>query len=900
MASVPAETACPALLICSVLFCSWCATARAQDQGELHPFVLPWDDATPSATNLSHWNHTPAGKFGHVRAGADGHLYVGDQRIRLFGVDLAFSGNIPQKEDAPKVAARMAKFGINIVRFHIMDMARFPRGILAEHAEDTRSLDPEGLDRLDYFIAQLKQAGVYVDLNTLTYRYINRHDGLSPEIEEMPRAQDRNIVGFFHEPALELQKEYARKLLTHRNPYTGMTYTEDPAVAFVEIHNENGLLHAWLGGLVDDVPKVFLSDLQGQWNEWLVDRYGTTDRLGEAWGRTAEPLGRELLTNADLSEGLERWYLETPHNAQATAEIVDDVPAPLQGARSVRVTVTKPPESGWPIRFQQNDLPVREGRSVTVSFWARADEPVAIRVGIEEGHAPWRRLGFPATADLTDQWRQFRFVFTANADDDKTRLIFDEHRSSGVLEIAGISLREGGVAGLRDGERTEDGTVPIFLPGSMGERTLDAQRDWMRFLWETEDAYWRTMQDYLKDDLGVKALVIGTVIGCSTPNLMAAMDCTDAHAYWTHPEFPNRPWDQNDWFVRNVPMVNRPGGNLSGIALRRVLGKPHCVTEYGHAAPNTYGGEANLLYASYASLQDWDYLSLSRYSHRDDWDVRRIWNWFDFDQSPVRLVGLVPAMAMFRRGDVQPARQQIVAELGREMELERLRASGPWSLVSAGEAGVAEEAALLHRVAIATEGQSPPEAALRPEEVPGTGDRFVSDTGELVWDVSTEGRGMVTVNTPMSKAVIGFGGGETFDLGGVVIEPGDTRQDGFSAITVTVMEGQLPLPDAAVPTLACRLLITATGHSQNTGWGWEELGDDRVTLRRNWGEPPTLVEVIPARITLPLPAEDVQAWALDERGQRDEEMPVGADADGRAVLTIGPPHRTLWYEVVAR
>ncbi|KPK58413.1 MAG: hypothetical protein AMK73_09330 [Planctomycetes bacterium SM23_32] len=183
---------------------------------------------------------------------------------------------------------------------------------------------------------------------------------------------------------------------------------------------------------------------------------------------------------------------------------------------------------------------------------------------------------------------------------------------------------------------------------------------------------------------------------------------------------------------------------------------------------------------------------------------------------------------------------------------------------------------------------------MRPAEVPSPGDRIASDTGELLWDVSAGGRGIVTVDTPRSKAVIGFGAGRRFDLGGVAIEPGNTRQAGFSAVTVTVMEGDLAAPGG------CRVLVTAAGFFQNASWGWEELGDERVTLRRNWGEPPTLVEVVAARIVLPLPAEDVHAWALDERGQRGEEVPVGADDAGRAVLLIGPPYRTFWYEVAVR
>ncbi|MFA0771353.1 MAG: hypothetical protein REDVDVYQ_001875, partial [Candidatus Fervidibacter sp.] len=38
------------------------AQPQADEKGDLFPFVLPWDDATPSVTNISHWLHKPAGK----------------------------------------------------------------------------------------------------------------------------------------------------------------------------------------------------------------------------------------------------------------------------------------------------------------------------------------------------------------------------------------------------------------------------------------------------------------------------------------------------------------------------------------------------------------------------------------------------------------------------------------------------------------------------------------------------------------------------------------------------------------------------------------------------------------------------------------------------------------------
>lgn len=873
------------------------------DGTSLFPFVLPWDDATPSITNISGWLHKPAGKFGHIRVGIDGHLYAGRQRIRFFGVNLCFGACFPRKEDAEKIAARMAKFGINIVRFHHMDMQEFPNGIRRRGVPHTRDLDPEALDRLDYFIAQLKRNGIYVNLNLLVSRPFNAADGLPKEIEQLGW-KERHVVGFFYEPMIELQKEYARKLLTHYNPYTGQTYAEDPAIAFVEINNENGLIHAWLGNDVDRLPEIFLKELQRRWNEWLKKRYGTTKKLQQVWSVRGEPLGEELLRNTNFGAGLQHWVLERHAGAEATAEVVAEPIPELKGIRFAQITVTKRGQAGWHVQFHQPNLKVQPDRPYTVSFWARAERPCTITVGISQADEPWQNLGFQAEVKLTQEWREFRFTFTLARGDDNARLIFSNLGAQTMTYwLAAPSLRPGGVVGLAANERVEDGSIPIFLRGHFGERTPEAQRDWLRFLWETEDRYWQTMYRYLKDELKVKSLVIGTIVGCSTPNMMAKLDCVDTHAYWQHPMFPSRPWDPEDWIVPNRTMVNERGGTLPGLALRRVLGKPHSVTEYNHPAPNTYSSEAFLLLAAYGALQDWDAIYAFSYSHRrDDWDLRRIPNFFDIDQHPTKMVTLIPAVALFVRGDVQPAKRQIVVQLKKEQEIDLLRRSWAWLLVHAGHLNVPNEAALVHRVAIATEGKRVPPTALKPEQLKISGDRFVSDTGELVWDLREKGSGVVIINTPRSKAIIGFAGGKRFELGGVVIEPKQTMQDGWCAITVTAMEGNLPLRPLSRLTRPIRLLITATGYAENTEMGWKkEAGyPPKSSCGRNWGKSPSMVEGISATITLPLPAKRVRAWALDERGQRKVAIPIDADSNGNAILPLSPYWQTLWYEVEAK
>ena len=471
--------------------------------------------------------------------------------------------------------------------------------------------------------------------------------------------------------------------------------------------------------------------------------------------------------------------------------------------------------------------------------------------------------------------------------DANARLGFNNLGAAGAqVWLAGISLRPGGVIGLRTDEQLTGDGLPAFQHKTLGERTTPAQRDWMRFLLETEDRYWQSMNRFLKEELKVRAPIAGTIVGCSTPNLMARLDWVDTHAYWQHPNFPGRPWDSENWIVQNKTMVNERGGTLPGLALKRVAGKPHACTEYNHPAPNTYSSEGMLLLAAYAALQDWDAIYAYTYSHTrsDGWDMRKITGFFDFDQHPTKMATLPAAAALFLRGDVQPAKQCVTVPLSSEQEADQLRTARAWSLVDAGNVGVPCEAALIHRVAIAPDGSKPLRNALPADRIATAGNRFVSDTGALVWDVREKNRGVVTINSPRSKAVIGFGGGKRFELGGFIIEPAEGMQNGWSAITLTALDG-----DAKSPK---RWLLTATGYAENTGMGWKNA--EKSSVGRAWGQAPSRVEGVEAKLRVS-GGKRGDCWALDERGQRREKL-----TNQSGGVSIGPRWRTLWYELETR
>ena len=234
-----------------------------------------------------------------------------------------------------------------------------------------------------------------------------------------------------------------------------------------------------------------------------------------------------------------------------------------------------------------------------------------------------------------------------------------------------MSFRAGGVAGLRAGE--ELGAVAPLPKKEFAGRAPAVQRDWIRFLWETEERYWTGMRRFIREDLHCGSLVVGTQNNYSPFAIQAEMDVTDCHAYWQHPYFPGRPWDPVDWIVHNVPMAGVPDGGTLRRLLTRAAGKPFVCTEYNHPAPNTYSSEAFLLLGAYAALHDLDGIFAFAYSHGADWNHGTFANFFDIAEHPTKMVALPAAAALFERGDVRTADKPTVVRYTTESCIEVIR-----------------------------------------------------------------------------------------------------------------------------------------------------------------------------------------------------------------------------------
>lgn len=261
---------------CLFVFALCVGALAAQPGPVMQPFPMDWRDNSGGLVDVSFLLDKPAGKDGFIRV-VNGHLVKPNgQRFRIWGVNITSTATMPSHEDAPVVAAHLARFGINCIRFHFLD-SRSPAGLIAADRNDSRALDATRLDRLDFFIAELKNRGIYADLNLNVGRKYQPGDGV----------RDYELLGFakaltyFDDRLLQLQREYARQLLTHYNPYTKSEYRREPAVLMVEMVNENSIVESWFNdrllgkatrknpGTWTDIPASYEKTLTREYELWL-------------------------------------------------------------------------------------------------------------------------------------------------------------------------------------------------------------------------------------------------------------------------------------------------------------------------------------------------------------------------------------------------------------------------------------------------------------------------------------------------------------------------------------------------------------------------------------------------------------------------------------------------------
>ena len=863
-----------------ILFFGGMLIFAANFQTDFNPFYFSGRPEAGTIADASYLN-TPITEKERVSVGEDGHLYAGGKRIRIFGTNVS---EFPPVEDAEYWAKTLASQGINCIRFHHTDSDW--AGCFFKHDSSYKNFefDESAFERFDKFFYELKKAGIYSNINLLTGRTIrpNSENKLPKELSQVADWKDRHCYGFWNQLAREEQQKYAEKILTHKNPYTGLTYAEDPAVIFVEINNENSMVKCFLDDALERFPSSLTQELDVLWTDFLSQK-----------GYTYQSLSEQFNQNQKMGENLIAGKGNLEHHSGAKADLTE-------ASGNAKIKVKANGGADWHVQYDLYGFTVEPDQMYTISFKAKASKNTSASVAIMMNHDPWSNLGFSKNLQLTKEWQDYSFTVAILTPDNKPRLTFGKMGLSAgtTFEFSDIKLCKGG--NVTCVEKTKEGLIAFSSLDKYRAYPLELKIIATEFLCQLEADYWESMNNYLKKELGVKALTFGTALPCAPVTVMSSFDVVDSHAYWHHPSFPSTGWNTKDFYVKNQSLTTaKDGGTLANLATMRVYGKPFSVTEYDHPYPSQFSSEMMPMLAIYASLQDWDcvYSFCYELSQRNP-DTQKITGYFDQASNPAKVCGAPLAARIFREFKIKPLSKGIYYKITNENELRAIAERGSaWNNVPATYFGIRPEDSIIYRTGAIVEGKTPdtfkpddlqPVQELRIEldakiALRNSGVTTASCDGNLMWNSSSgffiynDENVFVNVSMPGAKAKMAEGQ-----------KVGFTPENDFATV-------------AGVKLDDSHWFIFSSCWSGNIGEKLYEYGTstksvpknsitrDQINLRTEYSGAGRTAAALGSTGTIEVAETGWKLYPLTQDGKRGKKLKN---------LIISGDDKTLWYELV--
>lgn len=241
-------------------------------------------EAIGTAIDASGMLDAPAGKHGFLHAKGRKMYFDDGTQIRFWGTNISMMGVFLEKEDADILVDRIARVGFNLVRIHNIDTYTNNCIFNDGKTSDPRKINENQFNKLCYLISKFKERGIYVYVDMTASRNVNPGEKdihLQKYLSQMKSKAFAPLV-FFNNDLRDINKDYAKQLYCTKNPYTGLSLAEDPVLAFVDIQNEFGGL-TYTGGMIEEGDSYYFAEATAKWNRWLLNKYGSTEKLKSAW-----------------------------------------------------------------------------------------------------------------------------------------------------------------------------------------------------------------------------------------------------------------------------------------------------------------------------------------------------------------------------------------------------------------------------------------------------------------------------------------------------------------------------------------------------------------------------------------------------------------------------------------
>ncbi|HLX60200.1 MAG TPA: hypothetical protein VKX17_02850 [Planctomycetota bacterium] len=231
-------------------------------------FTPAKDEFSPDALfDLRGLNEKIAGESGYVTRSKDGNDFVlgNGQPVRFWAVN---DGAEEHKNlDLALHARFLAKRGINMVRAHTN----------VTPSKELMSIDERERDNLWRLVAAMKKEGIYTTFSP----YWAVSSRVKPSMGVLDSGKGKEMGKLFFDKKLqEAYRAWLKAVLTEKNPYTGIPLAQDPALAIVQLQNEDSLLF-WTS---QGIEGAGAAELRKQFGEFLKKKYGSLDKAKEALG----------------------------------------------------------------------------------------------------------------------------------------------------------------------------------------------------------------------------------------------------------------------------------------------------------------------------------------------------------------------------------------------------------------------------------------------------------------------------------------------------------------------------------------------------------------------------------------------------------------------------------------
>jgi hypothetical protein len=232
-------------------------------------FAPPADPFGPtSGFDLRSLNEKAAGDGGWIAA-KDGrfvHSRTG-KPVRFWAVN-GPPGGVRDPAELRRLARLLAKYGVNLVRLH--------GGIFDALGEP----DPAKVRRAQAVVDAMKSEGIYSYFSIYFPLWMQPKPG-TPWLEGYDGKTHPFAALFFNEAFQEKYRSWWKALLLTPREGGGKPLVEEPAVAGVEILNEDSYFFWTFSDR--NIPDPQLRILEKRFGEWLVKRYGSLEKALDAW-----------------------------------------------------------------------------------------------------------------------------------------------------------------------------------------------------------------------------------------------------------------------------------------------------------------------------------------------------------------------------------------------------------------------------------------------------------------------------------------------------------------------------------------------------------------------------------------------------------------------------------------